>query len=279
MKPKETSVRNGIEDVLFPMEYCRITAGDDEGGHRGSFAIDNAGKDTGIDVVYAPCTLIIKNLWEKSLGNDIFWESKQNVRCADGTITKICGRMIHANDTSHLKIGMEIAQGEAFSKEGTSGNANGNHCHMEFGKGSYSKARENIKNQYGVWQMKDNLPIERICFMDHTILLAGVAKWIYTKDVPVSSSFEIGDQVVFNGPFVVEAVDVKKDWIYNSTIGGWIGAKIATETGTNSDQILHVSETFTIEGVFTVANVYPNVKTVLLKELGYTVNQRAIRKK
>ena len=73
-----------MEKPLFPMEYMRITQGYNEGTHIDSYAIDNAGKDTGISGIKAPFTGIIKKIYQND-ANEVWIESKEIVEYPDGT--------------------------------------------------------------------------------------------------------------------------------------------------------------------------------------------------
>lgn len=275
MKQGQTSIRGGIEDILFPMQYCRILQGDGVGTHKGTYAVDNSGKDTGIDPVFAPCTMQVMDKWNYGIGNDIFIQSVGKVRFADGSIGYVTFRFIHDNYTSDIAVGRIFKQGEKFADEGTAGNASGNHMHIEVGKGLWTKGRESIKNSYGVWHLGDNMPIENACFMDGTTILAGTASWRYVKDVPVAPPANSNlDQVLYPGErfkfasdYLVEAV--KGNLIYNSQLGGWLNARPLREVNGNNDQFLFKGEHFTIPGIFTCGPVTKT--TVYVKELGYAV--------
>ena len=53
-----------MEKPLFPSRYIRITQGYEDGTHLDSYAIDNAGKDSSKDNIYAPFTGIIKKIYK-----------------------------------------------------------------------------------------------------------------------------------------------------------------------------------------------------------------------
>ena len=74
-----------MEKPLFPSEFMRITQGYNEGTHKNSFAIDNAGKDSGISDIYAPFTGIIKKIY-KTDANEVWLESTEKVEYPDGTV-------------------------------------------------------------------------------------------------------------------------------------------------------------------------------------------------
>lgn len=53
----------------------------------------------------------------------------------------------HANDISNLFVGKKVVQNEEFYSEGTKGNATGNHCHIECGKGKFNGTGWHKNNQ------------------------------------------------------------------------------------------------------------------------------------
>lgn len=186
MKPGQTSIRDGIEDILFPMEVCNITQGDNgQLSHMGAYATDLAGKDTGRDVAYFPFSARSVFLDSPKNGNAVIWESLNKVRFADGTIDYCCLLVVHDNDPSGFEVGKTYKQGQQMAQEGTAGQATGNHLHMEFARGKYT-GKPYIKNEYGVYELPNNRPIETCTFMDNTTIKVGVADWKYIKDVPVA---------------------------------------------------------------------------------------------
>ena len=189
-----------MEKLLFPMKVINITQGvNGQYSHQGTYAIDNAGKDAGIDDVYAPCTISIKYKDSAKNGNAVFAQSNDKVQFADGTIDYATFMFIHCNDISHLAVGQTIKQGEAFYHEGTAGMATGNHCHIEVAKGKYTKPY--ILNAYKVYMLPNNVHPASAFYVDGcqikngcdyvwkkttdkitNWLSCGDAKWKYRKD-------------------------------------------------------------------------------------------------
>lgn len=185
MKAGQTSVRNGIEDILFPMETCNITQGDFVGTHAGTYAVDLAGRDTGRDLAYFPFSAVCKATDTPRNGNAAFWESSNPVRFADGTVDYCTLMIIHDNDLTGIYPGATYKQGVQMAQEGTAGNATGNHLHVEIAKGKFSHMYD--QNQYGVYHLPNNMPIEKACFFDGTELICGTGPWIYLNDVSVET--------------------------------------------------------------------------------------------
>lgn len=157
-----------MEKAKYPMPTMDITQGYNVGSHLGAYALDMAGEDSGIDWVLAPFTGTIKQAASKSYGNWYWFESNEPVLCANGEITKLVMMIGHDNKLRH-KVGTIIKQGEHLCAEGTSGNANGNHCHMELAKGEYTKMW--IENEYGVFEIPNKIkPNEYLCVPDDYVI-------------------------------------------------------------------------------------------------------------
>ena len=139
----------------------RITQGYGEGTHKGSYAIDEAGKDTGIDSIYAPFTGIIKKIYQND-ANEVWLESEDIVEYPDGTKDYMTVLFAHADDVGHLFVGKRIEQNEPFYREGTKGNVTGNHCHMECGRGKFIGNGWH-ENESGYWVMNNGKKPEE-CF-------------------------------------------------------------------------------------------------------------------
>ncbi len=155
-----------MEKILYPSKYIRITQGFKEGTHISSYAIDDAGKDTGIDTFIAPFTGTIKKIYTSD-ANEVWLESNEKVLFADGTIDYATIMLAHDNDVSDLYVGKVIKQGEKFYQEGTKGNATGNHVHIEIGKGKFTGTGW-AKDDRGYWVINNSKnPLESF-FVDDT---------------------------------------------------------------------------------------------------------------
>lgn len=189
-----------MEKLQFPMRVINITQGvNGQLSHQGTYAIDCAGKDTGVDDVYAPCTMICRYKDVPVNGNACFFESVDKVQFADGTIDYATFMFIHCNDVSHLHLGQIIKQGEVFYCEGTAGQTTGNHCHIEVAKGKY--VQPYIKNARGRYMLPNSVHPASAFYIDRCIVKdddgynwkkttdkitywvsCGDAKWQYRKD-------------------------------------------------------------------------------------------------
>ncbi len=158
-----------MEKAIFPSKYMRITQGYNEGTHIDSYAIDNADKDSSISDIYAPFTGVIKKIYPND-ANEVWLESVDKVEYPDGTIDYMTIMFAHNNDISNLFVGKRINKNEAFYKEGTKGNATGNHCHIECGKGRFEGSGWH-KNSNGFWSINNGKRPEECLFIDDSITI------------------------------------------------------------------------------------------------------------
>lgn len=158
-----------MEKAKFPMPTMNITQGYNEGTHLGTYALDLAGEDTGIDWVLAPFTGKIVHIESASYGNWYWFESLEEVLCANGEVTKLTCMFGHDNKIRH-SVGDIINQGEHLCCEGSSGQATGNHCHLEVGIGEYVGTW--YQNEYGIYMLYNEVkPNEYLCLPDNYIII------------------------------------------------------------------------------------------------------------
>lgn len=139
--------------AMFPMRCLNVTQGmGGSGSHRGTRALDLAGKDTGIDAVFAPFDGVIKKVWPS--GNSVWLESLSPVRFADGTVDYCTVMLTHDNLITDLRVGQTIKQGQVFYQEGTAGFATGNHVHLEVARGRFTGTGWH-QNTYGTWVLNN----------------------------------------------------------------------------------------------------------------------------
>lgn len=196
MKPNQKLAnKDGVQVTLFPMEYMRITQSVDEGiTHKGTMNIDIAGKDRGIDDLFAPVDLTCVQNNNTSYHTVIFWSDKK-VLLPDGTIDYISIRVLHDNDVKDTPVGKKFKQGEIFYQEGTAGYATGNHAHLCVAKGHTKKV---VKRESG-WSDLDGsiLPNDAFFINGTTIIDDGGLKWKnYVEPIiPDKPKLKVGDRV------------------------------------------------------------------------------------
>ena len=153
-----------MEKAMYPSKTIRITQRDHQGTHAGCWATDEACEDGGISPIYAPFTGTIKKIYTKD-ANEVWLESVEPVLYADGTQDYMTIMFCHDNDVSDLWVGKVIKQGEVFYQEGTKGNATGNHCHFECGRGRFTDSGWH-KDSAGYWSINNGKLVTDCLFID-----------------------------------------------------------------------------------------------------------------
>ncbi len=185
-----------MEKPLYPSLYMRITQGYNTGTHLNSYAIDEAGKDSQISILRAPFTGIIKKIYKED-ANEVWLESIEPVEYPDGTIDYMTILFAHSNDISNLYVGKKINQGEQFYSEGTKGNATGNHCHIECGKGKFIGTGW-YKNSSGYYSINNGKKPEECLWIDEQITIINNNNYAFKKikNTPVEKPTEILPPIV-----------------------------------------------------------------------------------
>ena len=165
-----------MQKAIFPMKVVRVTQGYGSGTHSGTFALDLAGKDAGIDQAYAPFDCRVKKIWNN--GHTVWFESLYKVLYSDGRKDYATVSMTHDNYVSDLRVGGVYKQGRKIYDEGTAGRATGNHIHMEVGRGKFSGSGWFL-NTYNIWTINNPYPLHRLFWLkkDAIVKSGGGYKW------------------------------------------------------------------------------------------------------
>ena len=122
-------------------------------GKPADYPIDEACLDSGREYMYCPCdVMVVKYIYGvKAKGTNTIWlesSSKVVMPCGTDYVTMM---VIHPmdDDLSKLKVGQKFYRGEKMFREGTDGNATGNHFHISMGKGKYRNGW--VQNNKGAW--------------------------------------------------------------------------------------------------------------------------------
>lgn len=158
-----------IELALFPMEYMRITQGINNAySHKGTMAIDIAGKDTGSDPLFAPFT---GKVVRKGTDGSMLFESVEKVLWADGRVDYALLWLYHDENTSDAPVGKVFKQGEKFYDEGKAGKATGNHVHLNVAPGRWDGQYPFVKNLFGKTELRNEIEPFKLFWVNDTIIL------------------------------------------------------------------------------------------------------------
>ena len=207
-----------MEKPLYPSPYMRITQGYMMGTHADSYAIDDAGSDSGIDFIVAPFTGVIRKIYTSD-ANEVWLESSEPVIYPDGTVDYMTMMFAHDNDVSNLFVGKVINRGERFYEEGTKGNASGNHVHMECGKGKFTGSGWHL-NSAGYWSINNGKNPTECLWIDDSITVLNSYGYTFKRiepevvapdtpsdDVPIEDDTPIVEEPVKEEPTDIDDAD------------------------------------------------------------------------
>ena len=191
-----------MQKCKFPMETLRVTQGygrKEDGSadytsysHTGSWALDLGGKDLGQDWAYAPCDIEVKRVYGEY--NAVWFETLEKVLCADGMARQLVFMLLHINDADRDALGITAGKvfryGEKFYREGTAGQATGNHIHLEVGEAPFTPTgwvKTAVKDRTGayVWKINNQLRPDQIFILgDDVQILDGAGyPWKRVSDL------------------------------------------------------------------------------------------------
>ena len=203
-----------MEKPLYPSPYMRITQGYMMGTHADSYAIDDAGSDSGIDFIVAPFTGVIRKIYTSD-ANEVWLESSEPVIYPDGTVDYMTMMFAHDNDVSNLFVGKVINRGERFYEEGTKGNASGNHVHMECGRGKFTGSGWH-QNSAGYWSINNGKNPTECLWIDDSITVLNSYGYTFKRiepevvapDTPVEDKPIEDDTPIVEEPVKEEPTDI-----------------------------------------------------------------------
>lgn len=184
-----------MEKAMYPSPYIRITQKDHVGTHADSWAFDEAGSDGGIDFLNASFTGTIKKIYTAD-ANEVWLESNEQVKFADGTIDYMTMMFAHDNNVSDLWVGKVIKQGEKIYDEGTKGNATGNHCHIECAKGKFTGSGWHQDNA-GYWSINNGKKVDECLWIDDSYHVLDTAGYNF-RNVKDAEPKKLGTPVARN---------------------------------------------------------------------------------
>lgn len=165
--------------LVYPTKNLKITQSykgtySHSGNYNGKpcdYPIDEAGADSSREYFYCPCDgMKIKHIYGVGgRGTNTIWlesTSKVTMPCGTDYVTIM---VIHPmdDDLSKLKVGQVFKRGEKMFREGTDGNASGNHFHISVGKGKYRKGWvENSKGNWVIDTTKGSIKPEEAFYID-----------------------------------------------------------------------------------------------------------------
>lgn len=167
-----------MEKAVLNINQLNVSQGmNSEFSHKGVLAIDI----TGHNGFKAPFTGVIKKIYTKD-ANQVWLESKDKVKYADGTEDYMTLLIQHDNDVSNLRVGQVIKQGEVFYQQGTKGWVTGPHNHLTVGKGKFTGSGW-YQNSVGNWCITNQYDITKALFLYTGVkIINAMYNWTKTSD-------------------------------------------------------------------------------------------------
>ena len=241
--------------AYFPMDVINISQGygSKSSTHKLSYAIDLSGDSKDSENVYAPFDCKITKLYQpgdiEKHANTVWLTSTKKVLSPNGSYGYLTISLTHPKEISNMKLGTKYKQGELICKEGKTGNATGNHVHIEVAIGKtagWSKKTDGNYSEYVILNkvkpedylfVKEDSIIKNIEYKGDDYKLVKESELTYTvKDVPseplnvhktpdFKSSTVLKNKGLYNGDEVIKFYDNGDlSYIYHYEIMGYVSS-------------------------------------------------------
>lgn len=150
------------------------------------YPIDEGGKNTGKDPIYATCDLVIRRIY--TAGTNTIWvRTAEKVKIANGKTDYVVMMLVHPDneDFSKLKVGQMFKKGSIICFEGSDG-ATANHIHIAVGLGDL-KGNGWVQNSKGKWVLSTTggtIKPEKCFYIDREFTNVRSMGGIAFKDMP-----------------------------------------------------------------------------------------------
>lgn len=188
------------QNLMFPMKNLNVSQGYGvavEGvaantfSHKGTNCIDLCGKDTGQEYTYAMCDCIVKRIYNGNTAgskcNFTWYESLAPVHTRKHGDVYVNWIQAHCNTTDlnalGIRVGKTFKQGEINGREGTAGNATGNHVHLSLGIGKMQGTGW-YQTTSGNWQCYNPAYLNQECYLGSDVVIqrSGGYNWVKLSD-------------------------------------------------------------------------------------------------
>lgn len=204
----------GKNYLVYPCKTMNITQsytgnyshGPHNSGSPKDYPWDDACSGTGRDWMYCPCDKmkVMRVYGVGAAGTNTLWlQSTSKVLFADGTSDYVTMLITHPNDDDLKKIkeGQTFKRGQQICREGTDGNATGNHFHFSAGKGKFEDNgwKKNSKSKWVLVTTNGTFKPEKLFFVDKAFTSIKNDKGLCFEEKPTETStkgYETGNYKV-----------------------------------------------------------------------------------
>ena len=156
------------QKAYFPSKNLSLSQGygEDSSTHKLSYALDFAG----VQDVYAPFDCKITKLYQpkdtKNHANTVWLTSTKKVLCPNGYYGYLTISITHPSEISNMKVGTKYSQNTKIcTTKKMTGNATGEHYHLEVSKGSTAGWSKKTKGKYEEWVILNKVKPEEYLFV------------------------------------------------------------------------------------------------------------------
>jgi len=157
--------------AYLPMKIINVSQGygSSSSTHKLSYALDLSGKDKNKDAVYAPFDCKITKLYQPSdtskKATTVWLTSTNKVLSPNGYYGYLTISITHPSEIMNMKKGQKFKQGELICYEGMTGNASGNHIHLEVAKGKTAGWSKKSSGNYSEYVILNKVKGEEYLFL------------------------------------------------------------------------------------------------------------------
>lgn len=181
--------------AYFPMDILNVSQGFGgvSGTHKLSYAMDFSGGSSKKEKVYAPFDCKVTKLFQpkdtRKSANTVWLTSTNKVLCPNGYYGYLTVSITHPDEISNMKMGMEYKQGDLICYEGRTGNATGDHIHLEVAKGTKAGWKQEKDKNYSEYVIlnsvkpEDYLFLREDCVVKNTIYKGEKYNFIKESDI------------------------------------------------------------------------------------------------
>ncbi len=154
--------------AYFPVKTISLSQGysSNSSSHKLSYALDLAGAQD----VFAPFDCVITKLYQpdntRLHANTVWLTSTKKVMSPNGYYGYLTISITHPSEIGTMKKGTKFRQGERIcTTSKMTGNATGNHLHLEVAKGTIANWSKKVSGNYSEYVMTNNVKPEEYLFV------------------------------------------------------------------------------------------------------------------
>lgn len=178
-----------FQRAYFPMKVINVSQKYGVGSHKLSYALDLSGKSIDKEDIYAPFDCKVTKLYQpkdtNEHANTVWLTSTEKVLCPNGYYGYLTVSITHPEEIANMRLGYAYKQADYLFKEGRTGNATGDHIHLEVAKGTTANWQKKTNGSYSEYVIVNKVKPEEYLFVkeDSSIKNSGGLRFIKESDI------------------------------------------------------------------------------------------------